>query len=285
MPTVIRDPAVMQRAALDLRAQGKRIGLVPTMGALHEGHLALIRRARVLADAVIATIFVNPLQFAPAEDLARYPRPFERDVASAGLAGAAIVFAPEDGAIYPPGFQTSVLVEAVTAVLEGAARPAHFRGVTTVVAKLFNLTQPHVAVFGQKDGQQVVVIRRMVRDLNIPVELEVLPTVREADGLAMSSRNAYLTPAERREAPVLYEALEEACRLVAGHERRAAGVRERMAGLIAGRSTGAVEYISIADAETLEELTELRQGVRIMISLAVRFGTTRLIDNAPLEVP
>ncbi len=275
----------MQKTAAALRAAGKRIGVVPTMGALHEGHLMLIRRACELTDSVTVTLFVNPMQFGPTEDLARYPRPFGRDVEAAGRAGAEFVFAPSNAEMYPPDFQTAVTVERVTSVLEGAVRPGHFRGVTTVVAKLFNIVQPHVAVFGQKDGQQVVVIRRMVRDLNIPLELVVVPTVREADGLALSSRNVYLSPAQRREAPVLYRALRLAARLVGEGERSSGIIRDRMKAEITGGSSGMVEYISVADAASLGEQETLRGGGELMISLAVRFGTTRLIDNILVNVP
>ncbi len=285
VPAVIRETGAMQRTAGELRAAGKRVGVVPTMGALHEGHLALVRRACELADSVIVTIFVNPLQFGPAEDLARYPRPFERDVEAAGVAGAAVVFAPSDAGMYPPDFQTAVTVERVSAVLEGAARPGHFRGVTTVVAKLFNIVQPHVAVFGEKDAQQVVVIRRMIRDLNFPVALEVVPTVRERDGLALSSRNIYLSPAQRREAPVLYQALCLARRLIEDGEPSPQAVIGRMSAEIAGGSSGSVDYISIADASSLEEQRTLPVGRPLLISLAVRFGATRLIDNIGLQVP
>lgn len=285
MPTVIRIAAIMHRTALDLRAGGKRIALVPTMGALHEGHLALLRRARELSECVVASVFVNPLQFAPAEDLSRYPRPFGRDVELAGGAGADFVFAPAVEEMYPPGFQTSAVVGPLGTVLEGAVRPSHFQGVTTVVAKLLNIVQPHVAVFGQKDGQQVAVIRRMLADLNFPVELEVVPTVREKDGLAMSSRNAYLTGIERSQAPVLHEALHLACRRIGGGERSSRVLIEEMRRTIEGRSSGVIDYLSVAEAENLEEQAELRSGRRIMISLAVRFGSTRLIDNVQLTVP
>ncbi len=285
MPTIIREAGAMQKTSAALRAARKRIAVVPTMGALHEGHLMLIRRACDLADSVIATIFVNPIQFGPREDFARYPRPFERDVEEAGKAGAEFIFAPSITEMYPPDFQTAVTVERVTSVLEGAARPGHFRGVTTVVAKLFNIVQPHVALFGQKDGQQVVVIRRMARDLNFPVDLVVVPTVREPDGLAMSSRNVYLNPAQRGEAPVLYRALGLAARLIERGERSSRTIRDRMQAEIAGASSGSIDYISVADAVTLEEQDQLHDGQELMISLAVRFGTTRLIDNMTLNVP
>jgi pantoate--beta-alanine ligase len=199
----IHEPHLMQREADELRSAGKRIALVPTMGALHGGHAALIREARTLGDVVVVTLFVNPAQFGEGEDYGRYPRDIERDALLASGAGGDLLFAPETTAMYPPGYQTFVNVERLSLRLEGAARPGHFRGVATVVAKLFNIVRPHSAVFGQKDAQQVIVLRRMVRDLDLGVEIVVVPTLREQDGLAMSSRNAYLTPSQRGEAPVL----------------------------------------------------------------------------------
>lgn len=274
----------MQSVSASLRSEHKRIAVVPTMGALHEGHCALIRHARGIADAVIVTIFVNPMQFAPTEDLERYPRPFDSDVAASGSAGADYVFAPSVAEMYPPAFQTAVEVEKVTLALEGAFRSAHFRGVATVVAKLFNITLPDVAVFGQKDGQQVVVVKRLAADLNFPLEVVVVPTVREEDGLAMSSRNVYLSVAHRKEAPVLFQSLEIAGRVIQSGERTAPKVIARMAQLIRSRSSGIIDYISIADAETLQEQEHLQEGGRVMVSLAVRFGSTRLIDNIVLDV-
>ncbi len=197
--------AAMQQAALAYRAAGRKIGVVPTMGALHDGHLALIRRARELADVVVTTIFVNPLQFGKSEDLSRYPRNLDKDVKLATAAGSDLIFAPPENDVYPAGFSTHVEVEGVTEPLEGRSRPGHFRGVTTIVAKLLQIVQPHVAVFGQKDAQQVVVVKKMVHDLCFPVEIVIVPTVREPDGLALSSRNVYLSPSQRSEAPVLYQ--------------------------------------------------------------------------------
>lgn len=277
--SIIEQPAEMQHQAALLRESGRRIALVPTMGALHDGHLALIRRAAQLADVVVVSIFVNPTQFAPTEDLERYPRPFAQDVERAATSGAAIIFAPAVAGMYPDGFQTAVVVEEVTKVLEGAARPVHFRGVATVVAKFFNIVLPHVAVFGQKDGQQVVVIKRMAADLNFPVQIDVVPTVREPDGLAMSSRNSYLSAKQRHEAPVLFEALSAAGRAIAAGERSAQTVREMITQRITSMSSGSVDYVSVADADSLAERVQLPPGGRAMISLAVRFGTTRLIDN------
>ncbi len=285
MSTIVREPQAMQEASRAVRQSGRTIAVVPTMGALHEGHRSLIRLARERADCVITTIFVNPTQFAPGEDLDRYPRPFERDAAVAADAGTDFLFAPTVEAMYPPGYSTNVVVNGLTLVLEGASRPTHFAGVATVVTKLLQCTLPDLAVFGQKDGQQVAVIRRMVADLNFPVEILVGPIVREPDGLAMSSRNVFLSVRERAEAPVLHRALRLGEELILNQERDAAGVRERMRKLISSESGGAIDYISIADAASLEEQSRLQSGKSMMISLAVRFGTTRLIDNIIVTIP
>jgi pantoate--beta-alanine ligase len=269
----------MQRWSDELRQKGRRVAVVPTMGALHEGHLSLIQAARSMADVVIVTIFVNPMQFGPHEDFERYPRSFAKDVAAAAGAGADAVFAPSVGEMYPEGYQTFVTVEEVTRTLEGAVRPGHFLGVATVVAKLFNCTHPHIAVFGQKDAQQVVVIKRMARDLNIDIEIQVAPTVREADGLAKSSRNVYLTPQQRAEAPVLFRALDRAKALIAGGETSAERIRSAVRSMITAESSGTIDYVSVANGDTLEELADIGAGVPVMVSLAVRFGSTRLIDN------
>ncbi len=281
---VIRDPDAMRERAESARRQGKRIAVVPTMGALHEGHSSLVRLARPRGDLVITTVFVNPTQFGAGEDFDRYPKNLERDCALAGKAGTDIVFAPTREAMYPERFLTTVSVEKITDILEGAARPGHFRGVTTVVTKLLHLTLPHVVLFGQKDAQQVAVIRRMIRDLNFGVEIIVGPIVREPDGLAMSSRNVYLTPRERSEAPALFRALQLGEAIVRSGERDTETLRRSVSGLIADTTSGTVQYVSIADAETLEERAALAPGDRILISLAVRFGTTRLIDNCIVDV-
>ena len=284
MATIIHDVAEMQSAARALRSSGKRISLVPTMGALHEGHLSLIRLARQHADAVVTTIFVNPAQFRPGEDFERYPRNFPSDCSLAEGAGTDYLFAPEARAIYPDGYLTFVDVERLSGVLEGRSRPGHFRGVATVVAKLFHIAQPHVAVFGQKDAQQVLLVRRMIQDLNFDVQLVVAPIVREPDGLAMSSRNAYLTPEERSQAPLLYEALCLGEKKIRDGERASAAIVAAVASLIRARSGGRVDYISLADAVTLEELPAIAPGHRILLSLAVWFGSTRLIDNLLITV-
>ncbi len=263
-------------------APGLTWGFVPTMGYLHEGHLSLVRLARAANDRVVVSIYVNPTQFAPSEDLARYPRDLERDLLLLRAEGVDLVFTPDDATIYPAGFQTTVNVAQVTKPLEGAARPTHFQGVATVVAKLFNIVAPHRAYFGQKDAQQVVVVRRMVADLCFDVEIVVGPTAREPDGLAMSSRNTLLSPAQRAAAPVLYRALTEAYRVLQAGERDGAALRRLMEATIAAEPLASLDYASVADAETLQELETV--AGRALLSLAVRFGPVRLIDNLPVEV-
>lgn len=254
------------------------VGLVPTMGALHAGHLSLVARARAENSAVIATIFVNPLQFGPAEDLAAYPRDLPGDLALLEQAGVDLVFTPTPGLMYPPDFQTQVEVTRVAQGLEGAHRPGHFQGVATVVTKLFNLTQPQRAYFGQKDAQQAAVIRQMARDLNFPLDVVVCPTVRDSDGLALSSRNAYLTPEQRQAAPVLYRALRAAATAYAAGERDAEALRQTMRAALAAEPLAQPEYVSAADAATLAEC-DGPLPAQTLLSLAVRIGRTRLIDN------
>lgn len=255
-------------------------GFVPTMGYLHEGHLSLVRRARAENDRVAVSIFVNPTQFGPHEDYARYPRDLERDLRLLEPLGVDLVFVPSVEEMYPPGFQTWVIVEEVSRPLEGASRPGHFRGVATVVAKLFNILQPDRAYFGQKDAQQTVVIRRMVQDLNIPVEIVICPTVREPDGLAMSSRNTYLNPEERRAAMVLFRALQAAKARYEAGERDAERLREAMREVIRAEPLARIDYVSVAHPETLQELERVEGPA--LLSLAVYIGTTRLIDNLML---
>jgi pantoate--beta-alanine ligase len=275
----LTDPRAMQHEADALRRAGRRIAVVPTMGALHEGHRALMREARTRADCVIVTLFVNPSQFGAGEDFERYPRNREGDATLAQAAGVDILFAPEAASMYGPGFQTTVNVEQLSLPLEGAFRPTHFRGVATIVTKLFILTSPHCAIFGQKDAQQVVVIRRLIRDLDFNIELVVIPTVREPDGLALSSRNTYLTPAQRREAPVLYASLRQAEAMIGSGERSGEAIVRSIREMISTGSGGRIDYCSVADGETLQELRQIPPGITVLVSLAVRFGTTRLIDN------
>jgi len=250
------------------------------MGALHEGHLMLVRRARAENAATIVSIFVNPAQFGPREDLAAYPRDLEGDLAKLEREGVDLVFAPAAEEIYPPGFETWVEPGATAAPLEGAARPGHFRGVATVVLKLFNIVQPDRAYFGRKDAQQLAVIRRMVADLNVPVEIVPVATVRAPEGLALSSRNAYLDAQEREAALALSRALRRALELFATGERRAEALREAMRATLAAEPRVTVEYVSVADPETLQELEEAVPGA--LASLAARVGRARLIDNARL---
>jgi pantoate--beta-alanine ligase len=257
------------------------VGFVPTMGYLHEGHLALVKQARIENSAVIASIYVNPTQFGPREDFRAYPRDLNRDLEMLRGGGVDIVFVPADEEMYPPEFSSWVDVEKVTERLEGASRPGHFRGVATVVAKLFNIVQPSRAYFGQKDAQQVVVIKRMVADLNMGVEVVVVPTVREGDGLAMSSRNIYLSSKERQTATILFKALTLARQLGHDGEKDAEKIRRQMTTLIQKEPLAQIDYVSIADAETLEELNLLDRPA--VASLAVRIGKTRLIDNMTLE--
>ena len=253
------------------------LGLVPTMGFLHEGHLSLVRAARANNAGVAASLFVNPTQFGPNEDFGRYPRARDRDLAMLEAAGCDLVFVPEVAEIYPEGFDTRIEIGGVTSGLEGAVRPGHFAGVATVVAKLFNITTPTRAYFGQKDAQQVAVIRKLVKDLDMPVEVVVQPTVREADGLAMSSRNAYLDATERQDALALWRALCAAQVLFENGERSADGLRAAMAAPIAAIGA-APDYLSVADPLTLQELETVGPD-GALLSLAVRIGATRLIDN------
>lgn len=252
------------------------VGLVPTMGFLHEGHLSLIRRAKEECDHVVVSIFINPTQFGPKEDLSKYPRDIKRDL---GLIEPLtdLVWIPTAEIMYPKGYQTWVEVEAITSLLEGAVRPGHFKGVTTIVAKLFNGVQPHKAYFGQKDAQQVAVIRQMTRDLNFPIEIVVCPTMREADGLAMSSRNVYLEPEQRKAATVLFRSLSAAKNAYDKGERNAEKMRSKMKEVLAGEPLAEVQYVSCADYDSLEELDELKG--KALLSMAVFIGKTRLIDN------
>jgi pantoate--beta-alanine ligase len=265
------------------RADGKTIGFVPTMGYFHEGHLSLMRRAKAECDLCVVSLFVNPTQFGPSEDFQRYPRDFARDAAMAESVGVDLLFAPEVEEMYPEGYQTYVEVTEVTRRLEGAARPGHFRGVATVCTKLFNIVQADRAYFGKKDYQQLKVIQRMVKDLNIPTEIVPCETVREPDGLAMSSRNVYLKPDERQAATVLYRALCAGRDAILAGERDAKKVKVLVEQVIATEPLVKTEYVDVADAETLEPLTDL-QG-EVLISLAARVGVARLIDNITVTVP
>ncbi len=267
----------------DIRSEGKRIGFVPTMGALHEGHLSLMSRAREMCDVVIASVFVNPAQFGPAEDFNRYPRDLARDAELAFTREVDFIFAPSPEDVYPDGFSTYVNVNGLSDMLEGASRAGHFRGVATIVAKLFNIVSPHFAFFGRKDAQQVIIIKRMVRDLAMDVEIVVGPTVREEDGLALSSRNLYLSAQERKAAPVLRRALERCRALYNGGERDAARLISAMRSLIESEPLAKVDYVAITDAERLAPLDHISHETTALVSMAVFIGTTRLIDNIVLN--
>ncbi|MBI4466874.1 MAG: pantoate--beta-alanine ligase [Acidobacteria bacterium] len=273
--------AEMQVAASGARALGKRLGFVPTMGALHEGHLSLVRRAKQDTDLTVVSIFVNPAQFGPSEDYLNYPRDLERDSGLLRGEGVDFLFAPPVEEIYPSDFQTCVAVERLSTPLEGQFRPGYFRGVATVVLKLFNIVQPHLAYFGQKDAQQCRVIQQLVRDLKLPVEIVICPIVREPDGLAMSSRNTYLSTEERQTALVLYKSLGRARELIQAGERRPAEIVREMRQLIEQEPRARIDYVALVDAATLEPL-ECVDGT-VLIALAVWIGRARLLDNLLIE--
>ncbi len=270
-----------------IRQEEKTIGFVPTMGALHEGHLALFRRAKADCDLVVVSIFVNPTQFGPSEDYAAYPRDFARDQRLTSLEGVDALFAPAEEEIYPPGFQTRVQVAELGAILEGERRPGHFSGVATIVTKLLNIVQPDLAYFGQKDYQQLLLIERMVRDLNITTDISLVPTVREPEGLAISSRNVYLSPEERQAAPILYRALQRAQEMVHEGERDPERVRQELEAMIGQEPLATLDYVALLNPETLAPVVTL-DDVVTLVALAARIGKTRLIDNffiAPPGVP
>jgi len=275
--------AEIRACVAQARKAGKRIGFVPTMGALHAGHASLIDAAAAKCDYVVVSVFVNPTQFGPGEDFNRYPRPFEKDVAICEKHGADAIFSPSASEMYPRENLTWVTVEKLSEPLCGRFRPGHFRGVATVCTKLFNIVGPDVAFFGQKDAQQAAVIRRMVADLNMPLEIVVCPTVREPDGLAMSSRNQYLSPGERKDAAVVYRSLSQGLEMIEAGERNVDAIRARMQATLQEVASVSIEYIGIVDAETLEELDRVRG--RILVAVAVRLGPTRLIDNIPVDAP
>lgn len=271
----------MQRVAEEIRLKGQIIGLVPTMGALHDGHLSLIRQMAERVDVVVVSIFVNPTQFGPSEDFAKYPRELENDQKLCEEAGADIVFAPPVEEMYPKGYSTYVTEEFVAKPLEGATRPTHFRGVTTVVAKLFNIVRPHQAIFGQKDAQQVAVLMKMVDDLHLGVEIVVAPTLREPEGLAMSSRNRYLGNNQRAEALAIYQALKYATEMVAKGERRPDRLIAEATHILSQKRRVRVIYISVVDRKTMEPMREVESG-RSLMCIAAWVDETRLIDNVVL---
>jgi pantoate--beta-alanine ligase len=278
---VVQSPAEMQRLAEIERRRGKSLGLVPTMGGLHEGHLSLIRRCRAESDLAIMSLFVNPTQFNRRDDLDRYPRDLEGDGRLARAAGVDIIFAPAAASMYPEGYATYVIVERLTERWEGASRPGHFRGVATVCAKLFAICRPHRAYFGQKDYQQSLVVRRLAADLDLGLEIVVLPTVREPDGLALSSRNVRLSPEERRQAPVLSQALSRARDAARAGERDAARLAAGIEAHIQSAPLAVLDYVGVCDVETLEPLEKIEEKAVALV--AASFGATRLIDNMLLE--
>ncbi len=282
MDIIATIPAMQSRADGERHA-GRRIALVPTMGFLHEGHLSLVRAARERADVVVVSLFVNKIQFNDAKDFDTYPRDEARDAAMLASAGTDVLFTPQHEAMYPPGFQTRVEVDTVTEGLCGAFRPGHFRGVTTVVAKLFHITRPHVAIFGEKDYQQLVAIQTMARDLDMGIEVIGLPTVREPDGLAMSSRNVRLSARDREIARIIPATLFAAADAVSEGERRVSAVIDHVSDEFASHPELRVEYIEVVCARTLARLTEIDRPARLAVAL--HLGGTRLIDNVPLDAP
>lgn len=279
---IISEINKMKQVIREQRGQGKTIGFVPTMGCLHDGHLTLMRTAKQKTDFVVASIFVNPLQFGVGEDFAEYPRDLSRDSAMAETAGVDVIFAPMVKEMYPKGYGAFVEVEGLTDRLCGKSRPGHFRGVTTVVTKLFNIVQPDIAFFGQKDAQQSLVLKKMVADLNMNLEIEVVPIVREQDGLAMSSRNSYLSPSERQAALVLSRSMNKAEDMIAAGERNISAIKQEIIGFISQEPLARIDYVEILSVPGLDEIEILHS--QNIIALAVFIGRTRLIDNAIVEV-
>ena len=285
MAELLETTTAVRAAVSAARESGRRVGLVPTMGALHAGHAKLIERCSSQSGLTVVSIFVNPTQFGPSEDFSRYPRALDDDLKVCADAGADVVFAPSAETMYPNGLHsTFVELAHLSDIFEGASRPGHFRGVATVVLKLFEIVRPHVACFGQKDFQQQLVIKRIVADLHLGVEIDTCPTIREGDGLAMSSRNRYLKPDERKAAGVLFRALENAAKAAGAGAREASRVRQILRETIESEPLATLDYAEVASAETLEPLEVLDQGTRAVALLAVRIGSTRLIDNMLLTV-
>jgi pantoate--beta-alanine ligase len=281
MTVTVKTREEVRQAVAGARGRGLSVGLVPTMGALHAGHVSLVRAARQETGFVVVSIFVNPTQFGPSEDLTRYPRQLEEDIEICAREGVDVVFAPADTTIYPPGFRTFVEVAELGDVLCGPARPGHFRGVATVVLKLFDIVAPDIAFFGQKDAQQARIIQQMVRDLDLRIRLQICPIVREPDGLALSSRNRLLNVAQRRQAVVLHEALENARQRIEAGERDADRLRQELASQIRSAPEALLDYAEIVDAETMRPANKIHGDV--LIAVAARFGDTRLIDNIVLR--
>ena len=273
----------MQSIAERLRCEGKIIAVVPTMGYLHRGHVSLIEYARSRADVVITTIFVNPTQFSPNEDFKNYPRDIDHDKVIAEDAGTDIIFSPDEAEMYPQEFNSKVEVEGVSKIFEGAFRPTHYRGVTTVVAKFFHITKPHIAIFGQKDAQQAFIVKKMVKDLNFDIEIVVAPIVREEDGLALSSRNVYLNEVERKNALALYRSLQHAAKRIQAGENNTAELHAEMENIIKSGNPSQVDYIAFINPEIFGEV-KIIEPPEVLIALAVRFGSTRLIDNIQVRI-
>ncbi len=274
---VIQDPQAMSNYAQGLRRRGKSIGFVPTMGYLHAGHLSLIKRARKETEVVVISIFVNPAQFTPREDFKKYPRDFKRDRKLSKDSGVDVIFNPKPSQMYAQDYATYINVERLSKVLCGRSRPGHFRGVTTVVAKLFNIVKPTISYFGQKDAQQAILIRKMVKDLNMDTKIKVLPIVRENDGLAMSSRNKYLSPEERKDAKILFQSLQEAKKMIKCKERNSSRIISSIKKILVSKKSAKIDYVEIVDACSLRPQKRL-EG-QALIALAVWIGKTRLIDN------
>jgi pantoate--beta-alanine ligase len=279
---VITSVKEMQQFLLSLRRQDKKISFVPTMGALHKGHMSLVQKARRFGDFVVASIFVNPAQFGLNEDYKKYPRDLKKDKELLQKAGCDLIFAPRAENLYPEEYLTYVNVEELSGKLEGATRPGHFKGVCTIVAKLFNIVQPDYAIFGQKDAQQALIIKKMTEDLNFPVKIIVCPTVREKDGLACSSRNSYLNAKERDQAKILYQSLKLGEKLIKAGEKNPLKVIKKMTEMIQQMPLAKIDYISLTDTRTLEPVRKIKG--ELLLSLAVKFGRTRLIDNLKICV-
>lgn len=279
---IVEKISEVREITAEMRRKGLKIALVPTMGYLHQGHLALVKQAKQEGTFVVMSIFVNPIQFGPNEDFSRYPRDLEHDAKLAREAGVDLIFHPAVEEMYPQQNRTTVQVSELGNALCGLSRPGHFNGVTTVVSKLFHIVQPDRAYFGQKDYQQYLIVRQMVRDLNFPIEVIPVPIVREADGLALSSRNVFLTPEQRQEAVVLSQSLIEAETLIRQGERSAARIEDKIREKITAQSSGIIDYVEVRSAENLEKPATINEPV--LIALAVKFGTTRLIDNRVVEV-
>ncbi|MCH7495126.1 MAG: pantoate--beta-alanine ligase [Candidatus Marinimicrobia bacterium] len=277
---IIKSVAEMQAYSDSLRSKNIKIGFVPTMGALHDGHLSLVKKSTETTDQTILSIFVNPVQFTPSEDFNEYPRDFRTDEESARVNGVDVIFYPSVEEIYPDGYSTFSVVEGLSDILEGASRPSHFKGVTTIVNKLFNIVNPQIAFFGQKDAQQAVIIKKMVTDLNLNVEIIVCPTIRESDGLALSSRNTFLTREEREQAPVIYKALTRAESLHTDGKHESSGIISLIEEIISSATLAKIDYVAVVDEDTLQPVESTLSGA--LVAIAVSFSATRLIDNTIL---